>query len=241
MTLLSDVPDDFKPTILDLVLATTAAIGLPVAAGLLFNVTGALIPLLLYYGVFSWAIVRWRRGGVGYEIRRGDVRNQFRGYVTSLFVVMLLLQLALVGIEWITAERVTDFNLAGFIVTLLIWAPVNAFSEQLIWIYTFDSYAEFFQKGPKRSIMIGIGGVLYIIFIGMIHALFWGLFLEGSKYVFPFSELFIPIQMLISIGYIFLYRQAKSMWPLGLNHVIINLTAIAFSGFSILPYLLVFG
>ncbi|MDF1538097.1 MAG: hypothetical protein P1Q69_04260 [Candidatus Thorarchaeota archaeon] len=242
MTFLPDVPDNFQPTYLDLILAALAAIAMPVVAGLLFSVTGALIPLLLYYGVFCWAIVRWRRGAVGYEINRGQLRKQFAGYVSIVFVIVLSLQLVLSGIELITAQQVSDFNLLGFIVTLVVWAPINAFSEQLIWVYTFDSYAEFFKEGPKRSGMIALGGLLYVILIGIIHALFWGLFLttEG-QYVFPFSELFIPIQMAISIGYIFLYRKAKSMWPLALIHVLINISAVLLSGYSILPFLLVFG
>jgi hypothetical protein len=157
MTILPDVPDNFQPTYLDLVLATLAALGLPFAAGYLFNTTGALIPLILYYGVFCLVIVKWRRGALGYEINRGEIRKQFVGYVSSIFVVLLILQLILVGFEFITFERVSDFNLLGFILTLVIWAPVNAFSEQLIWIYTFDSYAEFFKEGPKRKVMIGIG------------------------------------------------------------------------------------
>ncbi|MHA1906914.1 MAG: hypothetical protein ACW98Y_06445 [Candidatus Thorarchaeota archaeon] len=242
MTLLHPVPDNFQPTYLDLILAALAAIVMPIVAGLLFNATGALIPLLLYYGVFCWVIVRWRRGAVGYEIKRGELRKQFAGYVSVVFVIILSLQLVLIGIEWITSQQLSDFNLLGFIITLVVWAPVNAFSEQLIWIYTFDSYAEYFKEGPKRNGMIALGGLLYIVLIGIIHALFWGLFLttEG-QYMFPFSELFIPIQVVISIGYIFLYRKAKSMWPLALVHVLINIAAIIFSGYSILPYLLVIG
>ncbi|MFW9817226.1 MAG: hypothetical protein ACFFEW_14955 [Candidatus Thorarchaeota archaeon] len=241
MKLLPEVPDNFQPTYLDLVLAPLAAIGLPIAAGYLFTVTGALIPLILYYGVFCWAIVRWRRGTVGYEINRGEIRMQFAGYVSSIFVILLILQLILIGFEFITFQQVSDFNLFGFIITLVIWAPFNAFSEQLIWIYTFDSYAEFFKEGPRRKVMIAIGGLLYIALISLIHLLFWILVLPEGQYVFPFSQMFVPIQTLISIGYVFLYRKSKSMWPLGIIHVLINITAIALSGYSILPVLLVFS
>ena len=241
MTILPDVPDNFQPTYLDLVIAAIAAIGLPLAAGFIFNATGALIPLIIYYGVFCWGIVRWRRGALGYELNRGALRKQFAGYLSSIFVIILILQLILVGFEFITVQRVSDFNLLGFIITLVVWPPLNAFSEQLIWIYTFDSYAEFFKEGPKRKAMIAIGGILYITLISLIHLLFWILFLPEGQYVFPFSELFVPIQTVIAIGYIFLYRRAKSMWPLGIIHVLINITSIALSGYSILPFLLVFS
>jgi hypothetical protein len=241
MRILPDVPDNFQPTYLDLVLATLAAIGLPFAAGYIFNATGALIPLIIYYGVFCWAIVRWRRGAVGYGINRGEIRKQFASYVSSIFVVILMLQLILIGFEWITVQRVSDFNPLGFIITLVIWAPLNAFSEQLIWMYTFDSYAEFFKEGPKRKGMIALGGLLYVTLIGLIHLLFWILVLPEGQHVFPFSELFVPIQIVISIGYIFLYRTSKSMWPLAIIHVLLNIAGIVFSGYSILPFLLVFS
>jgi hypothetical protein len=241
MTILPDVPDNFQPTYLDLVLATLAALGLPFAAGYLFNTTGALIPLILYYGVFCVVIVKWRRGALGYEINRGEIRKQFTGYVSSIFIVLLTLQLVLVGFEFITFERVSDFNLLGFIITLVIWAPVNAFSEQLIWIYTFDSYAEFFKEDPKRKVMIGIGSLMYVALISLIHLLFWILVLPEGQSIFPFSALFILIQTMIAIGYIFLYRKSKSMWPLGIIHVLINITAIGLSGYSMLPVLLLFS
>ena len=239
MKILSDVPDNFQPTYLDLVLATLAAIGLPFAAGYIFNATGALLPLIIYYGVFCWAIVKWRRGAVGYGINRGEIRKQFARYVSPIFVVILMLQLILIGFEWITVQRVSDFNTLGFIITLVIWVPLNAFSEQLIWMYTFDSYAEFFKEGSKKKGMIALGGLLYITLIGLIHLLFWILVLPEGQYVFPFSELFVPIQIVISIGYIFLYRKSKSMWPLAIIHVLLNIAGIIFSGYSILPFLLV--
>jgi hypothetical protein len=240
MKILPDVPDDFQPASLDLVLATLAALGLPIVAGFLFNATGALIPLILYYGVFCWAIVKWRRGATGYKLTKGELRRQFAGYLSPLFTVLLMLQLLLVGFELVTSQQVSDFSLPGFIITLAIWPVLNAFSEQLIWIYTFDSYAEYFKEGLKRKVMIAIGGLMYVILISLIHILFWILFLPEGQSIFPFNVLFIPIQTAIAIGYIFLYRQSKSMWPLAFIHVLINITAIALSGYSMLPFLLVF-
>ncbi|MFW9919608.1 MAG: hypothetical protein ACFFED_08415 [Candidatus Thorarchaeota archaeon] len=241
MKFLPDVPDNFQPNSLDLALATLAAIGLPIAAGFLFNATGALIPLILYYGVFCWGIVKWRRGATGYEINKGQLRKQFVSYVRPLFIILLMLQLVLVGSEFITYLPVSNFDLLGFIITLSIWPVLNAFSEQLIWIYTFDSFAEYFKEGTKRKVMITIGGLMYVILISLIHLLFWILFLPEGQSIFPFSALIVPIQTAIAIGYIFLYRQSKSMWPLGLIHVLINITSTALSGYSMLPFLLVFS
>ncbi|MDF1538098.1 MAG: hypothetical protein P1Q69_04265 [Candidatus Thorarchaeota archaeon] len=87
--------------------------------------------------------------------------------------------------------------------------------------------------------MIVIGGLLYLILIGMIHVMFWILVLPESQDLFPLSTLYIVLQIVKPIGYIFLYRKAKSMWPLALLHVSLNITVVMLSGYSILPYLIV--
>ena len=232
---------NFQPKLLDLVLASIAAIGLPIAAGYLFDLTGALIPMAIYYGFFAILIVRWRRGSLDYNLQWGSLRKQFRSFLTPLFGVLFLLQTILVITSWFTLVRLEIINPIGWVLTLVIWAPINAFSEQLIWLYTFDSFAEYYKEGPRRSFMVFIGGALYIALIGLIHALFWAKFLLESEYIFLFTELFFGIQFIMPIGYIFLYRRTGSMWPLGIIHIFLNVTGVLFSGYSILPYLLVLG
>lgn len=230
--------ENYQPERLDLLLAGIAAIVMPIVAGLLFDLVGALVPMAIYYGLFAILVVKWRRGSLDYEIQKDNIIEQFRSHMTSLFLFLFILQTVLVFSSWFTLIRVEDSTLIGWILTLLIWAPVNAFSEQLIWLYTFDSFAEYFKEGRKRTIMVFIGGALYIALIGLIHALFWAKFLLESNYVFMFTELFFLIQFIMPIGYIFLYRRAGSMWPLGIIHVYLNITGVLFSGYSILPYLL---
>ncbi len=230
----------YQPKSLDLILAITSALVLPLVAGYLFDFTGALIPMFIYYGIFAILIVRWRRGSLDYKFQRGKIREQFRSYATPLFGVLFILQTILVIISWFTLIRFEILNPIGWILTLLIWAPINAFSEQLIWLYTFDSFAEYYKEGRKRKVMVFIGGALYIMLIGMIHVLFWAKFLLESNYLFIFTELFFIIQFIIPIGYIFLYRRTGSMWPLGIIHFYLNFMGILFSGYSILPFLLVF-
>lgn len=231
--------DTYNPKDLDLVIALIAAILMPIAAGFLFDISGALIPMAMYYGIFAILIVRWRKGSLNYELERGNLSNQFRRYMTPLFIVLFALQGVLVVTSWFTLIRHSIVDPVGWILTLLIWAPMNAFSEQLIWLYTFDSFAEYYKEGRKRSAMIIVGGVLYLALIGLIHALFWGKFLLESNYVFLFTELFFVIQFIMPIGYIFLYRKTGSMWPVGIIHLLLNVTGVLFSGYSIIPYLLV--
>lgn len=232
--------DRYHPKVVDLVLAGIAALLMPVIAGYLFDLTGALIPMAIYYGLFAILIVRWRKGSLDYAIQWGSVKEQFRGYLTPLFISLFSLQGLLVITSWFTLIRVDPLNPIGWILTLAIWAPINAFSEQLIWLYTFDSFAEFYKEGRRRSIMVFIGGGLYIALIGLIHALFWGKFLLESNYIFGFTQVFFLIQFIMPIGYVFLYRRTGSMWPIGIIHLFLNVTGVLFSGYSILPHLIAF-
>lgn len=235
------VRDNYNPTRLDLIIAVIAAIVMPISVGYLYDIAGALIPLVIYYGVFAILIVKWRKGSLDYRIQRSNLREQFRHYLTPLFVVLFLLQGLVVITSWFTLVRTGLLDPIGWVLTLVIWAPINAFAEQLIWLYTFDSFTEYYKEGQKRSIMVVIGGGFYIALIGLIHALFWSKFLLESNYIFIFTETFFLIQFILPIGYIFLYRRTGSMWPIGMIHVLLNVTGVLFSGYSIIPYLLLIG
>lgn len=229
--------DNYSPTALDLVLSVLAALAMPVACSILYPFVGAFGSLILYYGLFCFFIVKCRRGRLGYELEKGSILQQFRGYVSRTFLLVMGAQLILVLNSYFILERVTPIDPIGFLLTLALWAPINAFAEQLIWMYVFDSYADFYKEGPRRTILIVIGILLYVALIGLIHALFWSQFLLESAPISPFSQIFFALQFVVSFGYIFLYRESESMWPLGIIHLILNVTGIIFSGYSILPYL----
>jgi hypothetical protein len=229
----------FRPRRPDLVIALFAAVGLPLLLGYTYNVSGAMIPMLIYYVVFCWGIVKWRRGRLDYGIERGSVWRKLKRCATPLFFAILALQIVLVMASYATVIRVSPVNQLGWLVTLFIWAPVNAMSEQLIWLYAFDSYADYYVNGRKRVAMIAIGTLLYLSLIGLVHVFFWGKFLLGSTYAFFWTEIFLPIQFVIPIGYVFLYRQTRSMWPIAAIHFLLDFAPVLFSGYSILPYLLI--
>jgi hypothetical protein len=227
-----------QPKKADLIIALFAALGLPLLLGYTYSLTGALVPMFVYYVVFSWGIVKWRRGRLDYGIKREPIWRKLRRFATPLFFTILALQLVLVMASYATVIRVSPVNQLGWLGTLLLWAPVNAMSEQLIWLYTFDSYADYYNAGRKRTAMIAIGTLLYLSLIGLVHAFFWGKFLLGSTYAFFWTEVFFPIQFVIPIGYVFLYRQTKSMWPIAGIHFLLDFAPVLFSGYSMIPYLL---
>ncbi len=228
----------FQPKRADLAIALFAALGLPLLLGYTYSLIGALVPMFIYYVIFSWVIVKWRRGRLDYGIEREPIWRKVKRSATPLFFVVLALQLVLVMASYATVIRVSSVNTLGWLATLLLWAPANAMSEQLIWLYTFDSYADYYDAGRKRTAMIAIGTLLYLSLIGLVHAFFWGKFLLGSTYAFFWTEIFFPIQFMIPIGYVFLYRQTKSMWPIASIHFLLDFAPVLFSGYSILPFLL---
>jgi hypothetical protein len=69
--------ENYRPKKVDLLIAVVAALVIPVIAGYFFDLTGALIPMVMYYGLFAILIVRWRRGSLGYAIDRENMRMQF--------------------------------------------------------------------------------------------------------------------------------------------------------------------
>ena len=221
---------DFKSTNLDMLFAAITTAGLPFLCMKLFDMTGALLPMLVYYGVFCIGLVKWRKSSLDYR------RPQ--EMVSLLFIVLLSLQLILFYVSTKIIIPAKNFSLAGFFITLLIWCPVNAFSEQLLWIYIYDAFAKRFEEKRLKIIFSGIGILFYFAFIGLIHAFFWGEFMMGFQHTYPYWQLFIGIHFLITIGYLMIYRKTKSMYPVAILHLIGDIGCVIGSGYSILPYLL---
>jgi hypothetical protein len=216
----------FKATNIDLVLALVATFLLPVACMLLLNWSGALLPLALYYGVFCFALVYWRKGSLEY----------FKpiSWVWPLFLFLLAIQ-ALTQVSGALTIVPTNDDLVGVVLTLLLWVPLNAFAEQLLWVYIFDSFETRWTERRKRFIGGVIGILLTLIFVGMIHALFWGSFLPSFESVAPWSYIFFASQFIITPGYLFLYRRAGSMWPIFVIHIIADATLVLAAQYSIIP------
>ncbi|MFO8017229.1 MAG: CPBP family glutamic-type intramembrane protease [Promethearchaeia archaeon] len=120
---------------------------------------------------------------------------------------------------------------------MIFWAPINAFMEQILWIYLFEAFANQEYSGAKKNFLRIVGLVMSLIFVGMIHALFWDKFLMQFGQTSPYYEIFFISQFIIVLGYIFLYEKTKSMLPLFFIHIITDITAVIGSNYSIIPYL----
>lgn len=120
----------------------------------------------------------------------------------------------------------------------MVWVPVNAFSEQLSWLYVFDSFANYSSKKPFKMLFTGAGLLFYTTFIALIHIFFWAKFLMDLDRVFPYWHLYIGLHYLLTIGYILIYKKAGSMYPAGIIHFILDAAAVIGAKYSILPYLI---
>jgi len=221
---------EFRATNLDCLLALVIAFGLPVACGLLYPLTGALVPLALYYGLCCVGVVKWRRGTL--EYRRPKT------WVLPIFLTMITMQLIQQLIGFILVQPAPNPDTVGVFLTLIVWAPLNALMEQLSWIYCYDAFASRFTKKNQRIVGNIIGLVLMLSLVGLIHVLFWAQFTPAYSATSSFFLVFIILQFATTGLYIGLYRKARSMIPLALVHIISDVGLVLIPGFSILPYLL---
>jgi hypothetical protein len=186
------------------------------------------VPLILYYGVFCVAIVLWRKKSLDY-VR--PVSWSFK-----LFVGLLALQLFVQTIAYLTIIPVNDPR-EGVLLTLLIWVPINAAMEQLLWVYIFDAFETRWTERRKRFIGGVIGMLMAVIFVGLIHVMFWSKFLPSFESITPWSQIFLIAQFLITPGYLLLYRRTGSMWPVFAIHIIADAVLVLGAMYSIWPAL----
>jgi len=220
---------EFNSNNLDIFLAIIATSLMPLICGKLFEITGAFLPLLIYYGIFCIALVKWRKGSLDYR-RPCNIPTPF-------FIGLILLQLLIVFCSNRIIIPAKDFSLNGFLLTLLIWAPINAFAEQLLWIYIYDAFANRFHKRRLKIIFSGIGIIFYWGIIGMIHIFFWSKFLMEFHHTAPYWQLFMLLNYPLTLGYIIIYKKTKSMYPIAFIHLMVDLAGVWGSGYNIIPYL----
>ena len=227
---MSNVLLEFRATNLDCLLALVIAFGLPVACWLLYPLTGALVPLALYYGLCCAGVVKWRRGTL--EYRRPKT------WAFPIFLTMIAMQLIQQIIGFVLVQPVLSPSAVGVLLTLIVWAPLNALMEQLSWIYCYDAFASRFTKKNQRIMGNIVGLVVMLSLVGLIHVLFWAKFTPAYSTSSIFFLVFTTLQFATTGLYIVLYRRVHSMIPLALVHIISDAGLVLIPGFSILPYLL---
>jgi len=224
---------NWKPTKLDLLLSSVIVLVFPFLAGFLFARTGALLPMIMYYSL-AWGLSIWRRGGSGYHFKK--LPNP-----PGVFYINVLLILVTVVFSYFIRSVADTIFFPGVIFTALIWAVANASSEQLLWLYIFDSW-DLYKKEElgnlSRFAMRIVGLILFSVFVGTIHTLFWAKFLHTVNPESPLGPIFIVGTSLSGYLHILVWRKKGEMLYTFIPHYMLNLFPLFFTGYSILPYLL---
>ena len=215
----------FSPTTLDLALATVIGVGLPVAAAWLFDWTGgATASLLLYYGVCCIGIVWWRRGSLDYH---WPARWPWAIFLPSLALPVLI---ALINRDALPRQ---DAALPAVFLTLVVWGGINAACEQLAWFYVLDAWRLRWRAGVWRWVGLAVGGLLMLVLVGLIHALFWAKFLPIAEAT-SLTRFSIPLNLALTGAYYWLYRRSGSMWPVFVVHFLVDAQLVWIAQYSIL-------
>lgn len=218
----------WQPKKFDLVLAAIIAILFPIVAGLLYGTTGALLPMLLYYSL-AWILIKWRRRSTGYF-------NPLPKKITGFFFLNVGMILISLVCAYLSRNTFPDSNLSGILMTALIWAPLNAATEQLLWIYIFEAWDLFPSKTKIGYGLVGL--ILFSAFVGMIHTMYWAKFLTTVDSHQVFGVLFVILTSASGFLHLVVWRKTNHMIFTFIPHFLLNLIPIFWTGYSILPFLL---
>lgn len=217
----------WKPKKLDLGLAALIALLLPIIAGQLYGLTGALIPMLLYYGL-AWGLVKWRRRSTGYL-------NPFPKRITIFFYINVGVIISSLICAYLARNIFHESSTVGILITALIWAPLNAATEQLLWIYLFEAWDLY--PGKSRLAFRLIGLALFTAFVGLIHTMFWVNFLETVDPNQFFGLVFVILTSVSGFLHLVVWRKTNHMIFTFIPHFLLNLIPVFWTGYSIIPFL----
>ncbi len=131
-------------------------------------------------------------------------------------------------------------NIVGVVFTGIVWTVCNASSEQLLWLYIFDAWGLYKRDSlsKKRQLLMGmVGFLLFTIFVGTIHTMYWAKFLHTVSPETLFGVLFIIGTTISGYLHIVVWRQSSRMIYTFIPHFLLNLVPLFWTGYSILPYL----
>jgi hypothetical protein len=223
----------WKPTALDLILSSAIAIAFPFLASFLYAKTGALLPMLLYYGL-AWGVVKWRRGSTGYFYK--PIQNIPLIFYINVAVILLALILA-----YLSRITIDQPDIIGILLTAVLWATINASSEQLLWIYIFEAWdlsGTFSKNKHSKHLNRAVGLILFTAFVGMIHVMFWVNFLHTVDSTQLVGVFFVIITTVSGYLHLVVWRKSSQMVFTFIPHFMLNLIPLIWTGYSILPYLI---
>lgn len=217
----------WKPNKVDLGLSVGLALLLPLLAQFLYAQMGAFVPMLIYYGL-AWGVVKWRRGSTGYF-------NKFPTRIPTFFYINVGVILLCLVCAYFAPILHPDQDWRGILLTALIWAPVNAATEQLLWIYIFEAW-DLYPEKPSGSFRI-VGLLLFSVFVGLIHVMFWVSFLHTVDSTQVLGIFFVLLTTVSGFLHLLVWRQSNQMVFTFIPHFLLNLFPLFWTYYSIVPFL----
>lgn len=217
----------WQPKNLDLILALLITFLLPLIANFLYLKTGAFLPMVLYYGL-AWGIVKWRRGSTGY------FKPLPKKIPIAFYINIGIILLSVLFAYFAPIVHSSEY-ISGVIATALIWAPMNAATEQLLWIYIFESWDLYPSKKPGLYKIIGL--ILFSAFVGLIHTMYWVQFLHTVDSSKVFGTIFVLLTTVSGFLHLIVWRKSNQMIFTFIPHFLLNLLPLFWTNYSIIPYL----
>lgn len=194
------------------------ALFFPFAARAIMDVTK--IPLIsaLIYWLVCGILLRLQ-----FEKDLPYFKPQFKKVKKEL--LLLILATAICAYLYISGSVKAKVPAQELILNAFVFAFLNGSLEQLVWVNILD------LAGSRIKLN---GYIAAFVFIGLIHAVFWGAFMPVPA---TNTLVFIACQIFIFVIPIFIYTKTKDLTIWTIQHILYNLMAVFFTNFGIHTFL----
>lgn len=92
---------------------------------------------------------------------------------------------------------------------------------------------------PKKNALAfrTIGLLFFLVFVGLIHTLFWVQFLNTVQAGTLFGTIFVVLTSVSGFLHLVVWRRSRQMVFTFIPHLLLNLVPLIWTGYSMVPYL----
>lgn len=176
---------------------------------------------------FISALVYWLVCGVLLRLQFEKSLPYFKPQFKKVKKEILLLALATAfcAYLYISGSKTVRVPSWELILNALLFALLNGSFEHLVWVNILD------LAGSRIKLN---GYIAAFIYVGLIHAIYWGAFMPVPK---TNIILFIVSQVFIFSIPIVIYNKTKDITIWSIQHIIYNLLAVFFANFGVSTFL----
>lgn len=194
------------------------ALFFPFSARAIMDITRTPFVSALIYWVVCGIMLR-----LSYEKSLPYFKPQFNKIKKEISI--FLLATILCAYLFISGTIISAVPVRELILNAFLFALLNGSFEHLVWVNIFD------LAGSKIKLN---GYIAAFIYVGLIHAFFWGKFMPVPQHN---TALFIISQLLIFIIPLRIYTKTKDITLWSIQHIVYNLMAVFFTNFAVSAFL----